>query len=1066
MADARSTGGGDEGVHVNVILRCRPPNAAEKLDVTSSVVQCNEALREVTLYQNAGGKSLSRTFRYDKVFGPDSYQEKVYNQAIVPIVQEVLDGFNCTIFAYGQTGTGKTYTMEGGPRNSADGKNLSKEAGVIPRAIKQIFDAIESDEVTDSSVKVSFMELYNEELTDLLSADKDDKDKRLRLLEDRSGVVVQGLEEVVVKTSAEIYQVLDRGTSKRRTAETLLNKRSSRSHSVFTVTIHMKETTPEGEDVIKIGKLNLVDLAGSENISRSGAKDSRAREAGNINQSLLTLGRVITALVEHSGHIPYRDSKLTRLLRDSLGGKTKTCIIATIGPSLAFLEETVSTLDYAHRAKNIRNRPEARGQGGLVNQRISKTTMIKELTTEIERLKLDLVATREKNGIFISTERYDQFELERAQLRDMMTRNKAEIEAIMTQHSEEVEALSTRAAAAEALLTRKLDVAEARLAETEAELEAARAAAQERDFIIMSHRRSEQAIASHAQDVTRDLGDVAGELSDVFGRLQAALDVTGSDRGALRAMAREASARAEALRAALGAAAAAQRERLEGVAAAAAEFRARKQGELEALRAELRVMGSKVDATRDALDAAMGAAADCASGAVAALAAPERAALGRAAGAADAAGEQAGAALDALAASLEAQASAVAAFAEEQAADAQNAAALARGAMARAADGLAAARAALGGAREAAGGAAAAAGSALAAFAEDFDRAAREREAGLLSEIGQLLGGFVAERREAVAGAVEGVRRRLAEGDAELGAAAERAAGAAGGCADAIKADGAAYDRELSRQLAALRAAATDIGAAVGAAARSGAAATRAELSARTGEISEGLRRQQADLDALQAAAVATIGEGRAAAGAQLDDGAAALRGAAAALAGAVDAAGEEDAKVAGVVEVVAGEARAAMDGFASEHAEGLSAGAAALQAAASAALGRAPPQLPGARAFDVPEEGRVAELLCPPQAILLEYFRGERDAILKRGGDPREVMQLLCADGSDAPTRSSRSASGGAAAAAAAAVASEAAPAAAAAGKGLGRRSRIPAYNATAADGAPRAGLSDMTNQ
>ncbi len=212
-------------------------------------------------------------------------------------------------------------------------------------------------------------------------------------------------------------QVLDRGTAKRRTAETLLNKRSSRSHSVFSITIHMREVTPEGEDVVKVcgsrrtgnqkvlsclpalwpskepagvsitlhqpgrihdrilvheciaawhhkprpcpycimcrwpqvGKLNLVDLAGSENISRSGAKDGRAREAGSINQSLLTLGRVITALVEHSGHVPYRDSKLTRLLRESLGGKTKTCIIATIAPTVQCQEETISTLDYAHR---------------------------------------------------------------------------------------------------------------------------------------------------------------------------------------------------------------------------------------------------------------------------------------------------------------------------------------------------------------------------------------------------------------------------------------------------------------------------------------------------------------------------------------------------------------------------------------------------------------------------------------------------------------------------------------------------------------------------------------------
>ena len=223
--------------------------------------------------------------------------------------------------------------MEGGPRDSNDGKKLSAEAGVIPRSIKQIFDTIEAGNM-DSTVKVSFLELYNEELTDLLASVEDDSTKKLRLLEDRGSVVVHGLEEVIVRSAAEIYQVLDRGSAKRRTAATLLNNRSSRSHSVFTITIHLKDATAEGEDIIKIGKLNLVDLAGSENISRSGAKDSRAREAGSINQSLLTLGRVITTLVEHSGHIPYRDSKLTRLLRDSLGGKTKTCIIATIAPTV------------------------------------------------------------------------------------------------------------------------------------------------------------------------------------------------------------------------------------------------------------------------------------------------------------------------------------------------------------------------------------------------------------------------------------------------------------------------------------------------------------------------------------------------------------------------------------------------------------------------------------------------------------------------------------------------------------------------------------------------------------
>ena len=156
----------------------------------------------------------------------------------------------------------------------------------------------------------------------------------------------------------------------------------SRSHTVFTITVHLKETT-EGEDMLRVGKLNLVDLAGSESIGRSGAENKRAREAGMINQSLLTLGRVINALVERSQHIPYRESKLTRLLQDSLGGKTKTCIIATVSPAKINIDETLSTLDYANKAKSIHNKPQ-------VNQMMTKKALIKEYVTEIERLKGDL----------------------------------------------------------------------------------------------------------------------------------------------------------------------------------------------------------------------------------------------------------------------------------------------------------------------------------------------------------------------------------------------------------------------------------------------------------------------------------------------------------------------------------------------------------------------------------------------------------------------------------------------------------------------------------------------------
>lgn len=273
-------------------------------------------------------------------------------------------------------------------------------AGIIPRTLHQIFEKL-TDNGTEFSVKVSLLEIYNEELFDLLNPSSD-VSERLQMFDDprnKRGVIIKGLEEITVHNKNEVYQILEKGAAKRTTAATLMNAYSSRSHSVFSVTIHMKETTVDGEELVKIGKLNLVDLAGSENIGRSGAVDKRAREAGNINQSLLTLGRVITALVERTPHVPYRESKLTRILQDSLGGRTRTSIIATISPASLNLEETLSTLEYAHRAKNILNKPE-------VNQKLTKKALIKEYTEEIERLKRDLAAAREKNGVYISEENF------------------------------------------------------------------------------------------------------------------------------------------------------------------------------------------------------------------------------------------------------------------------------------------------------------------------------------------------------------------------------------------------------------------------------------------------------------------------------------------------------------------------------------------------------------------------------------------------------------------------------------------------------------------------------------
>lgn len=392
----------EKGKNIQVVVRCRPFNLAERKASAVPVVECDHVRKEVSV--RTGGlndKSSRKTYTFDMVFGKATKQIDVYRNVVCPILDEVIMGYNCTIFAYGQTGTGKTFTMEG-ERSPNEEYTWEEDplAGIIPRTLHQIFEKL-TDNGTEFSVKVSLLEIYNEELFDLLNPSSDVSEK-LQMFDDprnKRGVIIKGLEEITVHNKDEVYQILEKGAAKRTTAATLMNAYSSRSHSVFSVTIHMKETTNDGEELVKIGKLNLVDLAGSENIGRSGAVDKRAREAGNINQSLLTLGRVITALVERTPHIPYRESKLTRILQDSLGGRTKTSIIATISPASLNLEETLSTLEYAHRAKNILNKPE-------VNQKLTKKALIKEYTEEIERLKRDLAATREKNGVYISEENF------------------------------------------------------------------------------------------------------------------------------------------------------------------------------------------------------------------------------------------------------------------------------------------------------------------------------------------------------------------------------------------------------------------------------------------------------------------------------------------------------------------------------------------------------------------------------------------------------------------------------------------------------------------------------------
>ncbi|XP_068341884.1 kinesin-like protein KIN-5B [Pyrus communis] len=512
----------DKEVNVQVLLRCRPLSDEEQKLNVQKVVSCNEQKREVTVMQSLNNKQVDKLFTFDRVFGPKAQQKSIYEQAISPIVKEALDGFNCTVFAYGQTGTGKTYTMEGGMRNKSG--NLPTEAGVIPRAIRQIFDTLEAQDA-DYSVKVTFLEIYNEEITDLLAPDEnprtaDDRQKKsISLMEDGKGcVIVRGLEEEYVYSVNEIYSLLERGSSKRRTADTLMNKRSSRSHSVFSITVHIKEATVGDEELIKCGKINLVDLAGSENISRSGAREGRAREAGEINKSLLTLGRVINALVEHSTHIPYRDSKLTRLLRDSLGGKTKTCIIATISPTASCMEETLSTLDYAYRAKNIKNKPEA-------NQKMSKPVLLKELYSEIERMKEDIRAAREKNGVYIPHERFVQDEAEKKarierieQLENDLNLTEKQADRFHELYiSEQEQKLDLQSELKDCKIN--LDNCNKALLELQEDYQIATSTLKEKERIISKLLFSENLLIGRAKELRSDLKNASEEMNSLYEKL-------------------------------------------------------------------------------------------------------------------------------------------------------------------------------------------------------------------------------------------------------------------------------------------------------------------------------------------------------------------------------------------------------------------------------------------------------------------------------------------------------------------------------------------------------------------
>ncbi|XP_033078323.1 kinesin-like protein KIF21A isoform X2 [Trachypithecus francoisi] len=392
---------------VRVAVRIRPQLAKEKIEGCHICTSVTPGEPQVFL-----GKD--KAFTFDYVFDIDSQQEQIYIQCIEKLIEGCFEGYNATVFAYGQTGAGKTYTMGTG----FDVNIVEEEQGIISRAVKHLFKSIEEKKhiaiknglpPPDFKVNAQFLELYNEEVLDLFDTTRDidakNKKSSIRIHEDSTGgIYTVGVTTRTVNTESEMMQCLKLGALSRTTASTQMNVQSSRSHAIFTIHVCQTRVCPQidadsatdnkiisesaqmNEFETLTAKFHFVDLAGSERLKRTGATGERAKEGISINCGLLALGNVISALGDKSKratHVPYRDSKLTRLLQDSLGGNSQTIMIACVSPSDRDFMETLNTLKYANRARNIKNKV-------MINQdRASQ--QINALRSEITRLQVELM---------------------------------------------------------------------------------------------------------------------------------------------------------------------------------------------------------------------------------------------------------------------------------------------------------------------------------------------------------------------------------------------------------------------------------------------------------------------------------------------------------------------------------------------------------------------------------------------------------------------------------------------------------------------------------------------------
>lgn len=385
---------GNSGSHIRVFVRIRPSEVVSGHSdaIRKSGAPAINKISETIIGADASASPSNEEqhFVYDGVFDGNASQEMVYAACGEPLVSEVVKGFNCTVFAYGQTGSGKTHTIFG-PDHSMD-EDQPELHGVLPRLLEDLFARFKTEAREHENVeflcKGGLVEIYNERIHDLLDSASE---SNLQLRESmQRGVYVEGQTEVVFDTAQEALDTVKRGAEGRRVGATAMNRESSRSHTVFTLTLESRKPDADGVIVSRKSRVNIVDLAGSERQKLTKATDERLVEANYINKSLLCLGTVISSLAALADttapslrpHIKYRDSKLTFLLRDSLGGNSKTHMIANVNPSMHFIGETLSTLKFAQRAKRIRNRAK-------VNEDLASASLA-QLRAQVAKLKDEL----------------------------------------------------------------------------------------------------------------------------------------------------------------------------------------------------------------------------------------------------------------------------------------------------------------------------------------------------------------------------------------------------------------------------------------------------------------------------------------------------------------------------------------------------------------------------------------------------------------------------------------------------------------------------------------------------